>query len=587
MTELMLSKVLYVDLTEKRYWVEERPELFEKYIGGIGVAIKLLHEEAPKGVDPLSPENPLIFVTGPLNGLLPVMSKAVLVFKSPLNNALGESHAGGRFGVAMAWAGYGAIVIRGASETPVYLAIHGDRVKIKDARALWGTSTQACGRVLREIEPGSGIRSIIRIGPAGENLVKYANINVDSFRHFGRLGTGAVMGSKKLKAIVISGLMRGKLPDNVRGEYYKLFKELYESITNTDAMKKYHDLGTPQNVLPLNAIRGLPTRNLRESTFEHADKISGEYFAEKLLVKKSACLSCPIGCIHVAILRQPLPGYDYETMFVSYDYEPIFALGSLLGIGSAEGVLAVIEASERLGLDAMYAGVSLAWATEAFERGLIPEEDALGIKFSWGDVDNYVRALELIAKKKGKLYSLLAEGLQKAVEEYGGKEFALIFGGNGMPGYHNGIATHLGYLIGARHSHLDNAGYSYDQKLLKSGERPPVERIVDDLIEEETWRCITNSLVMCLFARKIYTKDKVLEALRLVGYKFESTDDLMKLGYEIFKMRWDYNIREGVRRKDLMPPERIFETESSLGVISKEELMKGLNYFFERMGIPE
>ncbi|HEC96214.1 MAG TPA: aldehyde:ferredoxin oxidoreductase [Euryarchaeota archaeon] len=586
MASLKLSKVLYVDLTENKFWVEERPELFEEYVGGIGVAIKLLHEECPKGVDPFDPENPIIIATGPLNGLFPVMSKAVMTFKSPLNGALGESHAGGRLGVALSWAGYGALVIKGAAEDPVYLAIHGEKVRIKDARGLWGTSTQAVGRVLREIEPGSGVRSIIRIGPAGENLVRYANINVDSFRHFGRLGAGAVMGAKKLKAIVVSGTYRGEIPKEKRGEYYKLFKEIYDDIMNTEGMKKYHDLGTAQNVLVLNALGGLPTKNLRSGVFEHADGISGEYLAERLLIKKVACTSCPIGCIHVALLRQPLPGYDYETLFVSYDYEPLFALGSLLGVGNADGVLTLIEHTERLGLDAMYAGVALAWATEAMERGLIPEDHAMGLNLKWGEVHTYVRALEHIAKRRGKLFDLLADGLEKAVEEYGGKEFALIFGGNGMPGYHNGLATHLGYLIGARHSHLDNAGYSYDQGLLKSGESPPVEKIVDNLIKEEAWRCVTNSLVMCLFARKIYTKERVLRALNFAGYAFDQ-NKIIELGHKIYKLRWDFNIREGVRRADLMPPERIFETPSARGKITKEELLRGLNYFFEKMGIPE
>jgi len=584
---LIPTKVLYVDLTSYKTWTEDRKDLFEKYIGGIGVAMKLLEENVPKGVDPLSPDNVIVIATGPLAGLFPVISKAVMTFKSPLTNALGESHAGGRLGVVMAWAGYGAIVIKGASEKPVYLSIHNETVKIKDARAIWGLSTHATGRVLREIEPGRGVRSIVRIGPAGERMIKYSCINVDSFRHFGRLGAGAVWGSKRLKALVISGTYRGEIPKEVRGEYFKLFREIYQQIVWTEAMKKYHDLGTPANVLPLNAIGGLPTYNLKKNRYELADKISGEEFARRVLVKKIACLSCPIGCIHIGLLREEFPGYDYETLLVSYDYELIYALGSLLGMKSCEDILRLIEIIEREGLDGMYAGVALAWATEAMEKGLIPEEDALGIKLEWGNVDNYVKAVEHIARKRGKLYSLLAEGLHKATEVYGGKEFALQFGKNGMPGYHNGPATHLGYLIGARHSHLDNAGYSFDQKCLKSGKNPGPEETVEELMKEESWRCVTNSLVMCLFARKVYTPERVLRALQIVGYNIKDTEELMKIGEEIYRERWKYNVREGVRRKDLMPPERIFETPSARGMIDKEFFMKALNYFFEKMGIPE
>ena len=193
-----LANVLYVDLSRKRYWVDRREELFQKHLGGAGVAAELLHEECPAGCDPLGPENPIVFAVGPLTGLFPMGSKAVAMFKSPHTGNLGESHCGGRSAVAIRMAGLGAIVVRGTSDLPVYLAIHGDQVNFRNASTLWGMeSCFTAGRIIRQNEPASGLRTIMRIGRAGERLVSYACVTTETYRHFGRLGLGAVFGSKK------------------------------------------------------------------------------------------------------------------------------------------------------------------------------------------------------------------------------------------------------------------------------------------------------------------------------------------------------------------------------------------------------
>ena len=197
-----LQRVLYIDLSKRRFWVKNRPDLFEKYIGGAGVASALLQEECPEGADPLGPDNPIIFAVGPLVGLFPMASKTVAMFKSPHTGNLGESHAGGRSAVSIRMAGYGAIVIKGTSNIPIYLSIFNDKVQFHDARAIWGMRSHVVGRVIREREKGTGIRSIMRIGTAGEKGVSYACVVTETYRHFGRLGLGAVFGSKKLKAIV-------------------------------------------------------------------------------------------------------------------------------------------------------------------------------------------------------------------------------------------------------------------------------------------------------------------------------------------------------------------------------------------------
>jgi len=202
----MWSNVLYIDLDTGEHQVRDRADLFDKYLGGTGVATQLLLEECPPGTDPFSPEAPIIFSIGPLNTIFPCVSKTVSMFKSPMTGELGESHAGGRLSMAMRFAGYDSIVIKGRAEKPCYLSIHDDEVKLKDATSIWNVSSvEVIGKILRGVEPGKGRRSIMRIGGAGVNMVRYANVNVDTYRHFGRLGLGAVFGSKNLKAIVISG----------------------------------------------------------------------------------------------------------------------------------------------------------------------------------------------------------------------------------------------------------------------------------------------------------------------------------------------------------------------------------------------
>ena len=231
------NNVLTIDLTNRRFQVEERPELFDEYIGGAGVGIKLLDENCPKGADPLGPDNPIILTVGPLTGLYPLASKTVAMFKSPLTGNLGESHAGGRSAVAISSAGYGAIVIKGKSETPVYLSISNDDVRFRNASGIWGIiNSTTVGRIIRELETGPGMRTIMRIGGAGEKLVKYACVTTETYRHFGRLGLGAVFGSKMLKAICISGNHSVMVKDSKK--YRETYDEVYEKAVESTLMKK-------------------------------------------------------------------------------------------------------------------------------------------------------------------------------------------------------------------------------------------------------------------------------------------------------------------------------------------------------------
>ncbi len=573
-----LANVLYVDLTRKVFRIENRHDLFEKNLGGAGVAARLLTEECPEGCDALGPDNPIVLAVGPLTGVFPLASKTVAMFKSPHTGNLGESHCGGRSATAIRMAGYGAVVIKGASDLPVYLAVHGDKVAFRDASTLWGMSSSfTVGRVIRRAEPNAGLRTIMRIGRAGEALVSYAGVTTETYRHFGRLGLGAVFGSKKLKALAISG--RRSLPVADPREYQGLYDSIYEAAVSSPAMKKYHELGTAQNVSSLNELGGLPTRNLKEARFDSAAALSGEDLAANYLGRRLACSHCPVACIHIAALREPYEDepYFYKTSMISYDYEPIYALGSMLGMGDATGFLRLMDAAEKLGIDVMSAGVVLAWATEALERGDISDRETMGLKLVWGDWHTYCEALKRIVEQPNDFYAALARGVEHASREYGGRDYALSFGGNEMAGYHTGPAGHVGLLVGARHSHLDNAGYSVDQKVLMKKSLTP-EQLAASLMKEESWRQVLSSLVVCFFARGIYKADVVRDALRLTGFDLDANAQAA-LGTEILRDKYRFKTREGFSLEDIRIPKRILETSAPVKGWDEDFMRKAITCF--------
>jgi aldehyde:ferredoxin oxidoreductase len=565
-------RILTLDLSEYTYEIDEREDLND-WIGGVGIATQLMKEEIDPKADPLSEGNVIVFAVGPFTPAYPFASKTVALFKSPLTGNLGESHAGGRTATSIANAGYDAIVIKGASNKPIYIVIHNDKVYFKDARVLWGIEDSLIvGRIIAEKEKGRGIRTVMRIGGAGENLVRYACVTTETYRHFGRLGLGAVFGSKKLKALVVVG--RGsKRPRNVKG-YREIYDKIFQIAVNSDAMQKYHLLGTAVNVNPLNELKGLPTKNLKSAHFEDAEEISGEEFAAHNLGRRIACNHCPTACIHIAALRQPYGNekYFFKTIMISYDYELIYALGSMLGINSRDGVLKLIHRVESYTLDAISTGVCLAWATEALEKGLISDGECI-VSLRFGDVDAYLKAIDFIYLQPNEFYRTLAKGVEKASEVYGGGDFALSFGGNEMAGYHTGHGSHIGYLIGLRHSHLDNAGYSLDQK----AELSP-EELIERLVKEEQWRQILSSLVVCFFARGVYTPEIVVEAFKPLGIEIDE-EELRKKGEMIYLEKLKLKKKLGFDIESLRIPKRVMEVESFRGRLSQKYFDDALKYY--------
>ncbi len=554
-------RVLVVDLTEGK----SEPVLFgspSELLGGSGLAAGLFASYGIMDAPADHPDQPLIFAIGPLTAYFPLMSKVVLGFKSPYNGQYAESHAGGRLGLALRFAGYDALVIKGVGRTPSCLIVGSRSMGIRDVHYLWGLDVLATGKHLRRFSgKDSGHRSILRIGPAGERGVAFASINVDTYRHFGRLGGGAVMGTKRLKGIVVLG--DGSLPLPEGKAYRDLFKTVYQEVTQTPAMKKYHDLGTLENMLPLNELHAVPWRNLQATHDEKVHGITGQRFAEELLLRKTACSGCPVGCIHVGLLQEKFAEQnEFQYRQVSYDHEPVFAAGSMLGVTNAGGVLTLLEAMERQGLDVMSAGVALAWATEALERGIVTDKETL-VPLSFGDVEKYSEAVRHLGMRTNDFYHVLGQGTLVAAARYGGSDFACVLGQE-MAGYATGEVYFASQAYGFRHSHLDNAGYSYDQK----ADSKKSEDAVAFLIEEERTRVQLTCMVSCLFARSVYSQERLQECLSSVGLS-RLAESVVARSTDVQAKRWQLKYLTGYNPMDISIPKRFEEVTTWKGEIDR------------------
>jgi len=533
-------------------------------VGGSGLAALLFSKYGHPDKPWDDPDQPLIFAIGPLTGYFPLMSKTVCAFKSPYHDQYAESHAGGRSALALRFADLDALVVTGKAAKPSCIAVASQNLLVKELPFVWGKDVFESGRMLRGlVKRGSGHRTIMRIGPAGENGFAMAAINADTYRHFGRLGGGAVMGRKNLKAILIEGDASFPLPDSK--EYPKVFQETYTKLTGKDMMK-YHDIGTPINMAVLNETKMLPIRNLQRTTDPAMSSISGEKFADDVLLRNAACSGCPVGCIHIGFVRERYTKeHRYIYRQVSYDHEPIFAVGAMLSVTNPFHVLAIIDVSEKVGLDVMSAGVALAWATEATEKGIISEKETI-VRLSFGDTEGYKQAMEHLGRGKNEFYSLLAQGTLKAAEHYGGKECACVLGQE-MAGYATGEVYFASQALGLRHSHLDSGGYSFDQK--EKGKDVP--KAVDFLVKDEQGRALLTSMVACLFARGVYTDEMLTACLKTVGYG-SIAENLGPVGRNIQQLRWKMRLATGYKPEEVTIPKRFYEVETAKGPVDSDYL---------------
>lgn len=452
-----------------------------------------------------------------------------------------------------------------------------------DVHYLWGEDVFATGKLLRRIFPeDAGHRSMLRIGPAGEAGLAYACINVDTYRHFGRLGAGAVMGSKRLKAIVVGGEAGLSLPAGAA--YAKQYAEVHRQVTATSLLQKYHDLGTAENLAVLNTARALPWRNLQQTCDAGIDGVSGETFAARMLLRQAACAGCPIGCIHIGMLREQFAGEShFQYREVGYDYEPIFAAGTMLGLTRAEEVLTLLDEVEKLGMDIMSGGVALAWAAEALARGVIRERETL-VPLAFGELAGFKAAVRHLGTGANAFYRSLGQGTLAAARVYGGEDFACVLGQE-MAGYATGEVFFTAQSLGFRHSHLDAAGYSYDQTQPDKN----VARAVQFLVKDEAERCLLTSSVACLFARKVYSEPVLAECLESLGLP-DAAGQLPAIGGRVQRMRWRLRMASGYDPRQVPLPKRFGEVVNWKGPIDLAylgELREGYAQAILELGRPD
>jgi len=564
-----VGQVLVVNLSTKT--VETKPldlELAKKYIGGIGLAMRTVYDYIEPGVDPLSPENPLVLATGPINGIMwPTAGNGhVFAAKSPLTNAIGESKAHGFFGAELKRAGYDMVVVLGKSEKPVYLWIDDNSVQLMDAKHLWGKTPIETEEIIRKELGDLNIR-VACIGIAGEKLVRIAAILNDQSRACGRCGMGAVMGSKNLKAIAVRGSEDITVAD-VEGlqAFYKVF---YDRAKGPKT-RKYRTLGTPENVLVLNKLGALPTRNFTNATFEGADKVSGEYLSERFVDNIIACGGCPMRCEHVAAVSEG----PYKGTVARMEYESLWAFGPNCGIDSLEAIIKAIDLCNYYGVDTISCGGIIGFAMDCYKNKILTKKDTEGLDLSFGNAEAMLEMIRRIGERRG-LGDTLAEGVKRAAEKIGkgAEKLANHIKGLEMTGYDiRGLKTAaVGYAVSFRGADHNRHG-AYAPDVSGKVDRFKAEEGRGKMVREiEDLYTIIDSLVVCKFSRGLYEKshEDAATLYRLVTGIEMTTEDMTKAGERINNLGRVFNVREGFLRKDDTVPVKTMTTPIPDDCVSK------------------
>jgi aldehyde:ferredoxin oxidoreductase len=552
------GRLLHVDLTSgTTSWRALEESRLAAFLGGIGLGTSLLYDLAPAGVEPFAPANPLIFTSAPLVGTgLTTTAKFAVVTKSPLTGFIADSLSSSHFALELKRAGLDALVITGQAPTTAFITINKEKVEIKEAQHLRGKSAAETESLIRS-ELNNPKARVAAIGQAGENRVLFATISNEG-RHAGRGGVGAVMGSKNLKAIAVCGDRESRVsdPSGVQAIADSLRRRSLGSMTD-----KYRSIGTVANLAVFNRLGTLPTRNFQQSTFEHAEALSGETLTENNFSRRHGCASCTIRCER---LFKSMAGDEQRL-----EYESLFALGPLCGIEQPEVVLQAAHLCDLYGLDTISTGGTLAWAMECAERGLLPEAQELGLRF--GQAEALLAAIPIIAERKG-LGALLAEGSRRAALEVGGETpfWAMHVKGLELPGYEpRSLKTMaLGLAVSPRGACHNRSG-AYEADF--SGE---VDRLRSDpnrgilVAASEDFAAVLDSLIICKFLRKCFT-DFYGESAELLGKVTGwscSSDELRRVGERIHTLKKLFNIREGWRPQDDWLPGRLLSEALPTGV---------------------
>jgi aldehyde:ferredoxin oxidoreductase len=583
------GRVLHVDLSSGRVWTEVLNEEYaKKYIGGIGLGMRLYLDHSKPGVDPFSAENPLVLATGPLSGsMVPTGGNGhAFVSKSPQTFGVGETKAHGHFGTELKRAGYDAVIFYGKSERPVYLWIDDDAVQLLDAKYLWGKSPQETEDAIKKELKDAYIR-VASIGVAGEKLVRIACVINEKTRACGRTGLGAVMGSKNLKAVAVRGSKDIAVAN--KDSLLELVKVQHERMKGP-AARKYRTLGTPENVLVLNALGAMPTNNFTGAVFSGADRISGEYLNERFVAKVIGCSSCAMRCEHIAVV----PEGPYKGTTTRIEYEPLWAMGPNCGVGNLDAILKGMDLSNYYGVDAISIGGIISFAMDLCKNGIINKETA-GLELNFGDAEAMIEMIKRVSLREG-FGDTLAEGVKLAAEKIGkgSDRYAVHIKGLEMTGYDiRGLKTAaLGYAVSFRGADHNRHG-AYGPDVSGKVNRFKAEKGRGKLVKEtEDLYSIIDSIIVCKFSRGTYVKgfDDLAALYTAVTGIEMSGEELRRAGERINNLGRLINIREGLTRKDDSLPWKIIhvpipdEGPSKGSHVAQEELDLLLDDYYEVRG---
>ncbi len=546
-----MGKIIRINLNTREISREKLDKkLSEEYIGGRGFGTKIVYEEIPVNIDPLGADNKLVFAVGPLTGTkVPTSGRFSLSTRSPLTKTIFDSNAGGFWGPVFKSAGYDMLIIEDKSETPVHIVIENDEIAIKEADELWGKGIKETDKVLQKTL-GKGFQNMM-IGPAGENLVKIATISVNGHRSFGRGGVGAVMGSKKLKAISVKGNQQPKIYDPEKFEFmiYETDKWIKANPLTSSAFPSF---GTGVLMNLVNDAGALPTRNFQQTQFENADKISGEAIAEKILVKNDACYNCPLRCGRRTKTKSE-DGYGPE-------YETAGLMGANLGISDIEAIAEMHYLSDDLGLDTISLGGTISCLMEMSEKGKID------YNLRFGDIEKTKELMYKIAAREG-IGDELAEGSKKFAEKYDAGKYAMQVKGLEIPAYDpRGMKGRgLGYITSNRGAcHL--RGYMIGPEILgipKMLNRfNPVGKS-GFLINQQDFFAVVDSLVICKFVTLAVGEEFFARLLSTVTGVEKSQQDLLDIGEKIWTLERLYNLKAGFTEEDDVLPRRFLEEKGT------------------------
>ncbi len=557
------GKLLRINLSKEKFSIEElNEEDIRAFLGGIGLATKIIFEEVDPRIDPFDENNKLVFMTGALTGTpIPGASRSIVAAKSPLTLAWGEAHFGGFWGPELKKAGYDGIIIEGQAKTPVYIFINNDNIEIRDAGKLWGLTTRETEEAIRKEVNDEKVR-IACIGPAGENLVRFAAILSDE-RVAGRTGMGAVMGSKNLKAIAVRGT------NTIKIKNLQLLRRniarLYPMIMSYPPNQILASYGTNGEMLSFYEYGDVPIKNFTKGTWDGIHKIEGRKIIGNYLKEHKACFACPVGCWKVVkISSGKYAGVEGRAP----EYETAASLGALLLNDDPESLIYLERLCNDYGIDTISVGVTIAWAIESYERGLISKEDTNGIELRWGDPELIIRLIEMIAKKEG-FGAILGEGcrLASSIIGKGTEKYAMHVKGLEVPMHDPRAFKGMGlqYATSNRGAcHLQGTFFRIEQ-----GERIPDLKIYRRVYRFETkdkgwmvavmedWHEVLESLGLCKFVQ-IYP-GHVAGFYSLASGIVKRVMDLQRDGERIFNLKRIFNVLAGIVKEDDTLPERFLK----------------------------